>query len=306
MPDHDIGALAESIGNDLFGEGASVAPADNAGEDSVAPDSTPAALSLPVEALPDIPLPKSWKKEKESLWSKMDREAREYIQTRETDYLKGFEQYSANHKRWQELTEPFNPLLQQYPDVNPVQLMQNLMRNHVAIVQATPEQKKTLAQNLLKSYGIDLTPAQAQAVANQASLPPEFHQVQQELGSVKQALQSFQQAQYQQSVAEQAKTVEAFASDPKNKYFDKVGDDILRFIKTGAAQDLASAYELACYANPEVRALIIADQQSANKPALQPTPTNLNGSAEGTPSRRKSPTIDETINSVIQKNYPTH
>jgi hypothetical protein len=298
----EIAEALASISSDLFGGGEDTPSSDDPAAASPAPSSDEAPSPPPPE--PEIPLPKAWKAEKEPLWKKLDKETREYLTAREADMVKGLSSYSDGHKNWNETIKPFQNLLAQYPDVNPVTLLQQLAKNHLALVQAPPEQKKTMAQNFLKGYGVELSPAEAQAVVNK--LPPEFTQLANEVVGVKQSLQAFKQAQYDLSVQEHAKNIELFAKDPKNKYFEEVGDDIVRFLKNGAAENLAAAYDLACWANPVVRAKLIKDQQSAAAAPKVPKPTNLNGSGEGTPSSRRKASIDDTIDSVVSKHYPSH
>jgi uncharacterized protein YihD (DUF1040 family) len=242
-------------------------------------------------------MPKAWKKEKEPLWAKLDREAREYIHARETDVVKGFDQYSTGHKSWQELVSPFQPVLQQHPNVNPVQLLQNLMKNHLAIIQGSPEQKKQLAQALLKSYGIDLGGAPAQAAA---PVPPEVQFAINEARAAKEHAQRLEQWQQQQDLERNRQLVEAFMADPKNKHFEEVADDIQILLKTGAAPTLEKAYEMAVWTNPTVRAKIIAEQ-AAGEPTPKKPPLNVNGSGGSPPPKPK--TYEETINAVMEKNY---
>lgn len=285
-----------SVGNDLFGE------APPGGDDTIAPvlqEPTAPVAPPPVEPLP---MPKAWKKENEPLWAKLDRQAQEYINTRESDVVRGIDMYSKGHKSWTELISPFEPVLQQHPNVNPVQVLQTLMRNHLALSQGTPEQKKTLAQQLFKAYG--LNPAELAAQPQAPNLPPEYQALQNELGQVKQVLSTFQQAQQAQAVNENLKLVQAFASDPKNEFFSEVSDDILRFLQTGAADSIQSAYELAIWANPAVRVKVMAKQASPQPPA--PAPLQVNGSGDGTPRPKKPETIEDTIAAVVAKNYGPH
>jgi hypothetical protein len=221
---------------------------------------------------------------------KLDREAQEYLVTRENDVQKGFEQYGSGHKNWQELTKPFQPVLQQYPDVNPVQLMQNLMHNHLQILQGTPEQKVNLARQLLKSYGIDLPGVDS---ANPAPGNFELQSLRQELSEAKQTLRSLLSTQQELSTKDSLKVVQAFAAKPENKYFAQVAPDVLRFLQTGAAETLEAAYELACYANPSVRAELM---KTPSSPPAAPKLPNVDGSKTGTPGKRTTPTnIDDTI-----------
>lgn len=315
MPEFDINAASAQIGKDLFGGGdtgsVNEGAGDSTGSEGILSDvqtGSEGSLENPAtNSPPPISMPKAWKKEKEPLWAKLDREAQEYVNARESDVLKGFEQYSSSHKQWNELVSPFQDVLKQYPDVNPVQVMQTLMRNHLAIVRAAPEQKAQLAQILLKSYGIEL-PGADTGTQNPGQEDPRIHALQQELQGMRSALQSFQQQQFASAEKEALKHVQAFAQDPKNKYFEKVAPQVVHFLKTGAAEDLASAYELAIYANPEVRAMILADQQSAqtqNPNNPKPVP-NVQGNGEGTPRAKTPKTWQETVDAIASKHATAH
>ena len=57
--------------------------------------------------------------------------------------------------------------------------------------------------------------------------------------------------------------VDEFLSDPKNIHAEAVADDMALLITNGRADDLEQAYEMACWARPEIRALLIR-QAGAN------------------------------------------
>lgn len=308
MPENfDIGALAESVGKDIFGAGEG--SPDGSGEGVVSPPPPQSDGAAAPPSFEPIPMPKAWKKEKETVWSALPREAQEYLTAREADVVKGFGEYSSSHKNWTELTSPFQQVLQQYPDVNPVQVLQTLFRNHLAMVQGSPEEKVARARALLQGYGLD--PAvlaggnPAQPGATPSALPPEIAHRLQKVDQLERSLVEFQKRQEQAAITEQTKVVEAFASDPKNEFYSEVENDILRFLQTGAASNLPEAYELACYANPAVRAKIIAKTAQQTPPPVE-KPLNVQGSAEGTPANRKPKTISDTIDDVVKRHYPTH
>lgn len=73
------------------------------------------------------------------------------------------------------------------------------------------------------------------------------------------------QAQQQASVNAE---IERFASDPKHPYFHNVRETMGHFMNTGQAASMDDAYEKACWANPEIRALLIR-QQAAPAPAAK-------------------------------------
>jgi hypothetical protein len=286
MPDLEITQASSQIAEEMFGGG------EGQTEKVEAPSTDPAP-SPP--APPEFPLPKSWKKEMESHWGPLSPDVKKYIQAREADVAKGFSTYEPSHKNWTKLIEPFSPLLSQNPGVDPVSLLQNLMRNHLALVQSEPQARVELAKRLLQGYQID--PGAFNGASPPPAIPPELQQALGRVSSVEQNLQSLQQTLQQGQLAEQTRLVEAFAADPANKHFEEVSEDILNLLKTGACKDLKSAYETAIWANPVVRQKLLAKPPA---PAV-PTPTNVSGSGEGTPSKKKPETINDTIDAIVAK-----
>jgi hypothetical protein len=321
MPDEnslenfDASAAAKDIAADIFGGGDAAPPSDGTPSEVVESsspsspsESTPSPGAPPPPSLTPAQikaLPKSWKKEMEAHWSKLPPEVHDYVYDREADVMRGIQMYKESADRWGNLVKPYEPLLKEQPDVNPVQLLQTLMNNHLAIVRGTPEQKKALAAQLIKSYGIDLgTGGTPTPDATQAELLA----LRQEVSQLKQGWTEAQNAQFTREVEGEKAKIAAFAAKPENKYFNEVGADMLRLIQNQVADSLESAYEQACWLNPSVRAKLLAEQQAAPAGKLESKlkPTNINGSGEGTPSKRKPATMDETIAGVIAKHFPSH
>ena len=65
-------------------------------------------------------------------------------------------------------------------------------------------------------------------------------------------------------------SVDEFLSDPKNIHAESVADDMALLITSGRADNLEQAYEMACWAQPEIRALLIR-QASANPGSVSET-----------------------------------
>jgi hypothetical protein len=318
--------VAADIGADLFGgEKAPVADpiVEEAGEArsiTEQPAIVPANPAVvPGQNSVAKPLPKSWKKDIAPLWEKADPALHEYVYAREADVMRGIQMYQNGHTQWTNLVQPFLPVLEQHPNVNPVQVMQGLMNTHLQLLDpAMPAaQKAQFAQRILKDYGIDLgalTPTDGQQPANQPdpALLRELQTLRQTVSQLQNGYAADKQAASAAELDTLTRSVEAFAADPKNPYFEEVADDILRFLKTGAATDIAGAYELACYGNPSVRAKLFADQQKAlngkTQPKRAPNGTFVNvESLEPAASRtRKGATMDDTIDQIVASHYPKH
>ncbi len=254
-------------------------------------------------------LPKSWKKEMEPHWAKLDPALHDYVYQREADVMRGLQQYAEGHNRWNAAVGPFQNVFQQHPHVKPEEVFQRLMQTHLGLMSGSPEQKRELLLKIAQEYQVDLA---AQAAAEGAkpgeTLSPVVEKALraafQEIHSLKE-VQARKDAEALKAIqSENEKTVAAFAADPKNKYFEEVGDTIVHLLKTGAAKDLPSAYELACYTNPEVRAKIIADLKGPATPSRKNGSNefpNLDSSPDVRPRRQRAVTIDDTIDSIVSK-----
>jgi hypothetical protein len=66
------------------------------------------------------------------------------------------------------------------------------------------------------------------------------------------------------------RSIKQFGSDPKNQFFENVRQDMTRLLQAGAAESLEDAYDKACWANPEIRNLLIKQQAApANDPSAK-------------------------------------
>jgi hypothetical protein len=121
-------------------------------------------------------------------------------------------------------------------------------------------------QVLARQYGVDLRqfvqpqqpPAQAQAPAQPND--PAMAAVMAEVKQLKDYIQAQQQQTVQAEDARVQESIAAFASDPKHSHFPTVRTMMGALMQAGTAKDLATAYEMACRAHPEVFA---ATQKSA-------------------------------------------
>lgn len=327
-PELDVTALAKEVGNDLFPSKTPIVEAPDLSLDPGAPNpaeivdpNKPAALpnegvvvpgqnsnNLNPNAVQAVPLPKSWKKEMEPHWAKMPAEVHAYVQQREADVMRGIQMYQGGYKAWDTLIKPFAPLLEQNPEVNPVQLMQGLMNTHLTLLNPNGDkaQKVQLIQSLLQEYGISLdgveTPKADQILLDRLT------KSEAKLAAIERDNASQRRVSYETGVSSKMAEVEAFAKDPKNEYFSEVENDIFNIIRTGVADTLAKAYEHAIWTNPGVRAKMLAKQQAPNKaPNARDPNTGKFLNLEETPGKPKTAkvgTMDQTIDAVVAAHYP--
>lgn len=247
-------------------------------------------------------MPKAWKKEMEAHWAKLPPEVRQYVNSREADVSRGIQMYQQGHSSWNRLLTPYQKIFEAHPNLDPVQLLQGVMNQHLQLAQGTPEQKRVIAAQMLKSYGLDFPSEPNSSDPQSPENSPAFLALQNRLAQVESLWASAQSAAQQQAYTKSLSEVEAFSADPKNVHWNDVVEDVLLLIKKNAASTLPEAYELACYRNPAVRAKLMAP--SAPAPTAKPSLPNINGSTT-TPRARKL-SMEDTINGVISKHYSSH
>ena len=243
-------------------------------------------------------MPKAWRKEMEAHWSKLDPEVRKYVHTREADVSRGIQMYQQGHSSWNKLLEPYQRIFEAYPQVDPIALMQGVMNQHLQMAQGRPEQRMEILRAMAKAYGVELPGGETAPQGNQ-----ELLELRERLANMERMWQSAQNALQADVYQKNISTVEAFSSDPANKYWGDVVEDVLHLLKKGAASSLEEAYETACYRNPKVRAEIVKEQMAAAQPSLPRNVAkfpNLSSDTNVAP-RTKAKSMDETIDEIVAK-----
>ena len=264
----DFDAAGASLAEDLFG----VAPAGDDGEGSgeggenaddvkldvqlpsgEGGDADPApadpAPADPAPAPAGLEVPKTWRADAAAKWAAIDPLVQAEILKREEDIFKGLESYKADAgmgRQLQQVIAPYQQIFQQ-SGIDPMQQVSELMRAHVALATGTPEQKQMFFQRLAQDYGVNLGGETPYVDPQVAGLQKQLSDLQSRLMGRERQEQSTMQANLQREI-------DTFASDPKHPHFDEVASDIAGLLRSGAAKDLADAYEKAIWANPVTRA----------------------------------------------------
>ncbi len=154
---------------------------------------------------------------------------------------------------------------------------------------------------LARQYGVDLRGfASGQPAGQPAQAAPPMPEWAQQLFGKVQSLESVtvqqQQAAQQAARSEVDGQVHAFRSDPKNLYFENVRNDMAALIQSGQARTIQEAYDKAIWASPEIRPLVLRQQQEADQAtqraaaqAKANAARHASGSITGSPSPGASP-----------------
>lgn len=273
-------------------------------EPEVPPETAPASEPASEVQSPQLPdpyaaPPKSWAKDYHQGYQTLDPKLRSYIHQRESEQLAGISKYRKEAEFGSKLRErmtPYESLLQEH-NIDPVQAFDTLMRVHVGLTMGSPEDKRQWAQYIQENYKL-------QELLQAAQAPAPDPVVQQLAAQV----QSLQQNLFEQRKKEVLTEIESFAKDPKNKYFNDLYDDIVEIIKSGAADNISKAYEVAMWQNPKIRqqaAIELAAQlqgadsgkPNSGKPGQKP----LRSSSEPVAPGKKPTSIDDTLEEVANR-----
>lgn len=268
--------------------------------------------------------PPGWSIEAKAAYAQLPPAIKAAIAKREQEVSDGFRQYSDRVKGF----EGFDQVLaQQAPNgMTWAERLRAAGETPVAAIGRLLNAQAALERNpagaiawLAKEYGVDLrqvvggaTSGQQPAVGADGKPAPRHLQdliagvVQQAVQPYAQKIQTFeqgwQQRQQSEQQAEQAaltKQIEAFAADPKNLYFENVQSTMALLIKSGAADSLEAAYQMAIWSNPEIRQRLVSEQQAqalrtqqAHQQRVVSDARRTGGSITGAPEGGATPPIN--------------
>jgi hypothetical protein len=227
------------------------------------------------QAIQEREAPASWSKEQHENWTKIPREAQDYIELRQKQMLDGIEQYKQGHQQaaeMQRVIEPFRESLLKH-GVSETQAIQNLFGHHMALTEGSTESRQAAFVALGQNLG--LIPQEGQA-----QVDPRTQELQQRIDRIEQQERQREQHLQQQNYSKIEQEVNNFAADPANVYFDEVADDVVMLLKSGL--DLQQAYEKAVWANPITRA------KELSKSVTEQTQAIINKKAEAAKAAKKA------------------
>lgn len=199
----------------------------------------------PVAEPPKYAMPKTWRQAVAEQYASVPDEIKAEIARREEDFHKGLEPYRQSYERWNQLQQALQPF---GPVDDPVPLLSSLMQSHQVLTQGSPEQKARAFQVLAQQYGVDLSGGQ-----------PQYNPMYETVQTLQQQVEEMRRQAEQQADAQVAAQLEGFAKD--KPHFDAVRESMAALLQTGRAQDLETAYEAACWADPDIRSQLLREQQ---------------------------------------------
>jgi hypothetical protein len=234
------------------------APEVATSEDNALTTPSEASESIPEADTSTIRAPSSWKKEQQAKFASLPPDIQSEIARREGDIHRGVEHYKVAAERgntYEKAFAPFRDTIQKIGST-PEQAITGLMQTDHNLRYGSPAQKVAVIQHIIQSYGIN--PEWFDQQNNSQANP--------EIGHLQNRLQQFeaQQAQQMQNMQEREAAslnndIAAFAA--KNEHFEAVRDRMATLLEGNASKSLQEAYETAIWADPAIRATLLAEQQ---------------------------------------------
>lgn len=239
-----------------------------------APAEAAAAESQPAAIKP----PDAWSPAAKAKFAALDPEIQAEVMRREVEVHKGFTKFDEHRnigKTFSEVVAPYLPMIRAEGG-EPLAAVQELLQTAHNLRTASPENKEQMFVNLARQFNVNMQGVFNRLAGGQQSQDPQVQQLQQQLQSQQQQFAELQR-QIQQGTqstiqAEQAQyqsQIESFASDPKNIYFENVKPAMATLIRDGMAKDLQEAYDMACWARPDIRPLLLQQTEQQKQAAAQ-------------------------------------
>jgi hypothetical protein len=262
--------------------------------------------------------PHTWSPEAREHWGTIPEGVREQIMKRETEVTRALS-YSTQARKF---SQEFEQVVQPYMGFiaaegsTPLQAFQYMMQTGALLRVGTPVQKAQAVAQIVKQYAIDLHTLDSLLAGQNVQDNPAAlvqQEVRRALEPITQQLTQRQTQQSSQIDQQVDHELQAFASDPKNEFFEDVrdlmGDLMSVAAQRGHSLSLTDAYQRATLMHEPVRRVLEQRQsQAAAQQSQQVAQAARNAAVSITPSAVSTTThetpgdsIRDTINFVLNK-----
>lgn len=266
---------------------------------SAAPEAVEAHQQEPDDepsAPPEEPkVPSGWTAKTKEKWASLDADVKAEVLKREADFHKGIAEYKEHANKFKAIEKAYTPYLAniQSSGVPVEQAISNLMGLDHALRHSNPEQKTEILRRVAQMYQVN--------PADLAKQPDDQPYVDPEIAKVQAKIQEMERREQQAQEAAAIQQIQAFATAEGHEHFEQVKEDMRVFLLSGKAADLQQAYDMAIWANPSTREIVIAKQREAARKAeaarIARKGNGVNVGKRGTlPATSRKPTsLDDTL-----------
>ncbi len=241
---------------------------------------------------PSSGAPVSWSATARESWKDIPKASQEYIAQRETEMAAGMRKNAEEAQRAGNMDQVLQPH-QQYLAMNggPGKAIKTLLDTGAGLQMGSPQQKAQIVANIISQYGVDIKALDSMLVgeAPQNSQNDQMAQMlDQRLGPINQFMQGYQQNQnfqQQQEAGVISNNLNAFATDPKNEFYNDVSMDMADILdmasKRNLEMSLGDAYERACKLHPEISKIVASREQQKQLGSRRRAASSISGTPGG-------------------------
>jgi hypothetical protein len=320
-PADDTAAEPTSADRERDEKGRFVAKAEEGEEPPVAqekPKDEPKELPAPDATKTEIKPPPGFSVASKAIWDTLPQSVRDDIAKREQEVDNGFKRYSGLGKFAEEAERNGRTLQDAVNDY--VSVENELKKDGIGGFEFLCQRLGWDPRRVLGAWGARYgvqwqQPARAPAETAAPPQAPPF-----DAEAMTRQLQQIARAEADARVQAMKADMErahldtqiaAFESDPANKYFSNVRQDMAKIVQAGKAETIKEAYEAACWLNPEIRAILINEANGGtNKEATAAASRSRNAAKAvgGAPTpginpdashKRQDLSLDEEIRAAI-------
>jgi hypothetical protein len=166
--------------------------------------------------------------------------------------------------------QPFTERLQAN-GANTSQFLGDVFETVKSLSSGDPKTKAEVVANIVQAYGVDLRALDSVLAGRLNAPPPDPRVIEaQRRAYAAESLLARQREQQENFAAQGAQqTLQQFAADPKNEFFEDVRDLMADLIETGRSSNLEDAYASAIWANPDTRKILLQRESEARIAAKQ-------------------------------------
>ncbi len=218
--------------------------------------------------------PHSWSPAVREHWSEIPKAAREVIVKREGEILSKMEElkgYTEFSRQFNEVIRPFEALMAAQ-GVTALEATKNLMTTSARLTMGTAQEKAAVVKEIIDGFGVDIgildgVLAGEAGAGENAQIAALLDQRLAPIQNFMQQQANVQRQQYQTQAQEVNSTIEQFYADPKNEFAGDVASVMADLMEAaanrGQEMSLEKAYESACYADPEIRKILVSRERAA-------------------------------------------
>lgn len=254
--------------------------------------------------------PAGWTPEAREGWADLPEKVKQQVLKRERDFAMGIQytrEAAQRAMQYDDLLKPFQPMFAANgQDV--ISGVRQILGAAASLQMGSQAQKVKTVADLIHQYGVDLVSLDnylAEGTVPQSAQQNDQLQqmLEQRLAPLNQMYQQYQQYQQtnQQRMAQEAgQTIQQFAADPKNEFYNDVKMDMADLLDLAASRNqrltLEEAYQRACMMNPQIAQVLQTRQQASQLEAKR----KASSSVRGAPAPKTPAAQPDDIRSSIE------